>query len=68
MLDCEYVRIREGKGDEPRMIVVEHDGSERPLTDLIAESDIIVNGTYQDTAHPIDFVTEAENLVSNLAA
>ncbi|MEN8832154.1 MAG: N(5)-(carboxyethyl)ornithine synthase [Pacificibacter sp.] len=60
VLDCDYVRIREGKGDEARMIVVEHDGTERPLTDLIAESDIIVNGTYQDTAHPLDFVTEDE--------
>jgi alanine dehydrogenase len=27
---------------------------------LIAESDIIVNGTYQDTDNPLDFVTEDE--------
>lgn len=60
VLDCEYVRIREGEQGEPRMLVVEHDGSERPLTDLIAESDIIVNGTYQDTDNPLDFVTEDE--------
>lgn len=60
VLDCDYVRIREGQAGEARMIVVEHDGSERPLTELIAESDIIVNGTYQDTAHPLNFVTEAE--------
>ncbi len=60
VLDCHYVRLREGNDGEARMLVVEHDGSERPLTDLISESDIIVNGTYQDTDHPLDFVTEAE--------
>jgi choline dehydrogenase-like flavoprotein len=32
----------------------------RPLGDLIAESDIIVNGTFQETDNPIDFVNEAE--------
>lgn len=60
VLDCEYVRIREGVEGEARMLVVEHDGSERPLTDLISESDIIVNGTFQDPEHPLNFVTEAE--------
>jgi len=43
------------------MVVVEHDGSARPLTDLISEADIIVNGTFQDTENPTDFVTEAES-------
>ena len=43
------------------MVVVEHDGSARPLTDLINEADIIVNGTFQDTANPTDFVIEAES-------
>ena len=42
------------------MVVVEHDGSTRPLTDLISQADIIVNGTYQETAEPINFLTEAE--------
>lgn len=60
LLDCHYVRIREGGEGEARMIVVEHDGSERPLADLIAESDIIVNGTLQEPNHPFNFVTEAE--------
>lgn len=60
VLDCHYVRLREGGEGEARMLVVEHDGSERPLSDLISESDIIVNGTYQDPDHPMDFVTEAE--------
>lgn len=60
VLDCEYVRIREGGAGDARMLVVEHDGSERPLTELISESDIIVNGTFQDPEHPLTFVTEDE--------
>lgn len=43
------------------MVVVEHDGCARPLTELISEADIIVNGTFQDTGNPTDFVTEAES-------
>ncbi len=61
VLDCNYVRIRAGVEGEASMVVVEHDGSVRPLTDLIAEADIIVNGTFQDTENPIDFVTEADS-------
>ena len=60
VLDCEYIRIREGNEGEARMLVVEHDGTEKPLSDLISESDIIVNGTLQEPNHPIDFVTEDE--------
>lgn len=61
VLDCHYVKIREGNEGEARMVVVEHDGTSRSLTDLISEADIIVNGTYQETSHPTDFVTEAES-------
>jgi alanine dehydrogenase len=60
VLDCHYVRLRMGSGNEARMVVVEHDGSQRPLTDLISEAGIIINGTFQDTNHPIDFVLEEE--------
>ena len=60
VLDVHYSRIRKGEGNEPRLIVVEHDGSERPLLDLINESEIIINGTYQDTDDPIDYVIEDE--------
>ena len=42
------------------MVTIEHDGTVRPLSDLISESEIIINGTYQDTNNPIDFVTEDE--------
>ncbi len=61
VLDCHYVRIRTGNEGEARMVVVEHDGTVSPLTDLIREADIIVNGTFQETDNPIHFVTEAES-------
>ena len=60
VLDCHYIRIREGNEGEARMLVVEHDGSEQPLIDLINQSEIIVNGTLQEPDHPILFVTEDE--------
>ena len=60
ILNVDYVRIRKGNANEPRLIVVEHDGSERPLVDLISESEIIINGTFQDTDDPFDFVIEEE--------
>ncbi len=61
VLDCHYVRIREGHAGEARMVVVEHDGTARPLADLISEADIIINGTFQETDNPIHFVTEKES-------
>ncbi len=61
VLDCHYVRVRTGDEGEARMLVVEHDGSERPLSELISESDIIINGTYQDIDNPTDYVTREES-------
>ncbi len=60
ILNVDYVRIRKGEANEPRLVVVEHDGSERPLLDLISESEIIINGTFQDPNDPFDFVIEEE--------
>jgi N5-(carboxyethyl)ornithine synthase len=60
VLDCHYVTLREGGEHEDRLIVLEHDGSERPLSKLISESGIIINGTFQDANNPIDFVLEEE--------
>ncbi len=60
VLDCHYIRVREGNEGEARMVLVEHDGTERPLVDLIKQSDIIINGTLQEPDHPILFVTEEE--------
>lgn len=63
ILDVHYVRIKAGTGKEARMIVIEHDGVEWPLSDLISESDIIINGIFQDTSNPICFVTEEEKSI-----
>jgi alanine dehydrogenase len=60
VLDVHYVRIKKGKENQPRMLIVEHDGTERPLLDLISESEIIINGTYQDTDDPFNYVNEDE--------
>ncbi|MBL7006326.1 MAG: NAD(P) transhydrogenase subunit alpha, partial [Spirochaetia bacterium] len=60
VLACHYVRIREGNEGEARILVVEHDGTESPLADLLSESEIIVNGTLQEPDNPIIFVTKDE--------
>jgi N5-(carboxyethyl)ornithine synthase len=60
VLDCHYVTLRTGDEHEDRLMVVEHSGSERPLSEWISESGIIINGTFQDTNNPIDFVLEEE--------
>ncbi|WP_211324085.1 Rossmann-fold NAD(P)-binding domain-containing protein [Echinicola strongylocentroti] len=65
ILDVHYTRIRKGNENEARMIVVEHDGSERPLLELIKESEIIINGTYQNTDSPIDYIIEEEKGMLN---
>ena len=60
VLDVHYARVRPGVGTEPRLLMVEHDGTERPLLEVISESEIIINGTYQDTDDPINYVNEDE--------
>ncbi len=60
VLDCHYITMRPGGEGEARIMAVEHDGTSRPLSDLISEADIIINGAYQDPNHPINFVTEEE--------
>jgi alanine dehydrogenase len=60
ILDCHYIRITEGGEGKARMVTTEHDGTERPLYDLIGESDIIINGTFQEPNNPTHFVTEEE--------
>ncbi len=60
ILDCHYIRVMVGDEGKARMMVIEHDGTERPLSDLISETDIIINGTLQDPNDPFNFVTEEE--------
>jgi alanine dehydrogenase len=58
VLGCHYVRLHEAFDGSGGLIVVEDDGTERPLLDLISETDIMVNGTFQDPTAPIMFVEE----------
>jgi alanine dehydrogenase len=45
-------------------VIVDHEGNEKPLLDLISESEIIVNGVFQDTDDRDIFINEDEK--SNL--
>jgi alanine dehydrogenase len=60
ILDCHYVRVRRGGEGEPRLVVVEHDGVERPFLELLGEAGIIVNGVFQSPDSPMMFVVEDE--------
>lgn len=60
VLDCHYIRIAKSNNKNERMIAIEHDGLERPLLDLISESDILINGVLQEPNDPINFIIEEE--------
>ena len=60
VLDCHYVRLEAGEEGKARMVVVEHDGSQQPLTKLINQADILINGTFQNPDCPMMYVTEEE--------
>ena len=60
VLDCHYVRLQAGEKGEARMLVVEHDGSQQPLCELISQTDILINGIFQIPDCPMMFVTEEE--------
>ena len=56
---CRYVRIR-FDAQEHRMVMAEEDGSERPLIDLVADAELLVNGIFQDPNRPVTFINENE--------
>ena len=60
ILDCHYIRIAKSNNKNERMIAIEHDGSKRPLLDLISESDILINGVLQEPNDPINFIIKEE--------
>ncbi|MBL6991116.1 MAG: N(5)-(carboxyethyl)ornithine synthase [Bacteriovoracaceae bacterium] len=60
ILDCHYLRLIDGKENEPRLIAIEHDGTRKPFHELISEVDIIVNGSFQDTDNPYMFIDHDE--------
>ncbi len=54
-----FGQIRRGdKGSG--MVATTPEGAERPLMDVLAEADVVVNGTLQDPEHPLMFVRENE--------
>jgi N5-(carboxyethyl)ornithine synthase len=60
VLGCRYVRMRRGGPQEAQVVVERRDGSTLSLIDLLAETDIIVNGIFQDPNNPLMFVTQSE--------
>ena len=58
---CDYVRLQDDETqNNTRLMTVEPNGDEKPLIDLISESDILVNGTFQDPNNPMMFIDESE--------
>ena len=60
VLDCHYLRIKDGEENEPRLMAIEHDGTKRSFHEMINEADIIVNGSFQDTDNPYMFINNDE--------
>lgn len=51
-----FRRMRRGEPDRPAAVVDGPDGSQRPLVDVLAESDVIVNAILQDTDNPFTYM------------
>ncbi|MAE71287.1 MAG: hypothetical protein CME06_12575 [Gemmatimonadetes bacterium] len=60
VLGCRYGQMSRGKPGEAHLMAVAPDGARCPFIEVLAESDIIVNGILQDTDRVLDFVTEDE--------
>ena len=59
ILGCRYGQFVDVDSTNP-LTVVEEDGVRRPLADALAEADVIVNGTLQDTDQPLLFLHAGE--------
>lgn len=57
---CRYQRVRREAPDAPRMVALADDGGERPLAEVLAGADIVINAIRQDPARPVLFLLEAE--------
>ena len=55
---CVYRRMSRGAGDVA--VAVGRDGAERPLVEVLAGADLVVNGILQDTDRPLMFMEEGE--------
>ncbi len=57
VMGCRYAQMV-AEGDH--LIALEEDGSRRPLADVLAQADVIVNGILQDPERPLMFLREGE--------
>ncbi len=55
-----HLQIRNAKPGEPGIMIDDAQGKGRPFVDDLAEMDVIVNGTLQNTEDPLMFVSEHE--------
>ena len=60
VIGCRYARIRRGRQGESQVLAVEPDGTERPFIEVLAESDIIVNGILQNTDRPLNCLSQEQ--------
>lgn len=60
ILGCAYRRMARPAESGGQMTASGSDGSVRPLADVLAEAEIIVNGTLQDTDRPLDYLRPGE--------
>jgi N5-(carboxyethyl)ornithine synthase len=59
IIGCRYAQIVDIDATNP-LTAVEEDGVRRPLADALAEADVIVNGTLQNTDRPLLFLHAGE--------
>lgn len=57
---CRYRRVRREAPGAARMVSLAGDGTARPLREVLAGADIVVNAILQDPARPVLFLAEAE--------
>jgi len=58
VLGCHYGQMT--RTEDGRMSAIASDGTERPLAQVLAEADVIVNGILQDTDAPLMYLREGE--------
>ncbi len=59
IIGCRYGQIVDVDSTNP-LTVLEENGVQRPLADVLAEADVIVNGTLQETDQPLLFLHAGE--------
>jgi len=60
IVGCRYCQMVQGEGEESAS-VVDEDGTMHPLTEALAQADVIVNGILQDTDRPFMFLERGQH-------